>query len=124
VRSGKLELGAAWGLVVAGREDADWYLAGIDERGQGGLWTVRVTAKGATTVKRLSYLPLERPVTEDEEPELAAHVYGDGRVELRVGGRASVSGSIPLAGAIPRGAGIFVKNGAAAFRDLLLEIYP
>ncbi len=124
VRAGKLELGAAWGLVLAGREGADWYMAGIDDNGQGGLWSVRVTSKGATTPRRLSYLRLEKPVEPNEEPELAAHVYADGRVELKVGGRAAVSGTIPLDGAVPRGTGIFVKNGAAAFQSLLLELYP
>jgi hypothetical protein len=124
VRAGKLELGAAWGLVLAGREGADWYMAGIDENGQGGLWSVRVTSKGATTTRRISFLRLEKPVEPNETPELAVHVYGDGRVELKVGGRAPVSGSIPLDGAVPRATGIFVKNGAAAFQDLLLELYP
>jgi hypothetical protein len=124
VRAGKIELGAAWGLVVAGREDADWYMAGIDENGQAGLWSVRVSAGGGSTPRRLSYLRLERPVAPDEEPELAAHVYADGRIELTVGDRPVVSGKIPLDGAVPRGAGIFVKNGAAAFHDLLLELYP
>jgi len=124
VRAGKRELGAAWGLVLAGREGADWYMAGIDDVGQGGLWTVRVTAKGVTTATRLAFLRLETPVAEDEEPELVAHVFADGKVELKVGRRPAVSGKIPLDGAIPRGTGIFVKNGAAAFQDLLLELYP
>ncbi len=124
VRAGKLELGAAWGLVLAGREGADWYMAGIDDNGQGGLWSVRVTSKGATTPRRLAYLRLEKPVEPDEAPEIAAHVYADGRVELKVGSRPAVSGAIPLDGAVPRATGIFVKNGAAAFQDLLLELYP
>jgi hypothetical protein len=124
VRAGKLELGAAWGLVIAGREGTDWYMAGIDDSGQGGLWAVKVSAKGGSVPRRLAYLRLEKPVAANEEPDIAAHVYPDGKVELTLGGRATVSGRIPLEGAIPRGAGIFVKNGAAAFRDLLLELYP
>jgi hypothetical protein len=124
LRAGKIELGAAWGLVLAGREGADWYMAGIDDNGQAGLWAVRVSAKGGTTPRRLSVLRLEKPVAPDEQPEIAVHVYADGKVELKVGARAPVRGSIPLDGAVPRGAGIFVKNGAAAFQDLLLELYP
>ena len=124
VRAGKIELGAAWGLVIAGRESGDWYMAGIDDNGQGGLWSVRVTSKGATTPKRLAFLRLEKPVGPDEQPEVAAHVHADGTVELKVGERAVASGKIPLEGSVPRNVGIFVKNGAAAFQDLLLELYP
>ena len=124
VRAGKIELGSAWGLVIAGREGADWYMAGIDDGGQAGLWSVHVTAKGGSTPKRLSILRLEKPVAPDEQPEFAAHVHSDGRVEITVAGRAPVSGMIPLDSAVPRSAGIFVKNGAAAFQDLLLEVYP
>lgn len=124
LRAGKIELGTACGFVIAGREGADWYLAGIDDHGQGGLWTVHVTSKGATTPQRIALLRLEKPVEPDEQPEVAAHVHADGTVELKVGDRAPVSGRIPLEGGVPRNVGIFVKNGATAFQDLLLELYP
>ncbi|MBK7643078.1 MAG: hypothetical protein IPJ19_08505 [Planctomycetes bacterium] len=123
-RTGKIELGSACGLTIAGREGADWFLAGIDDKGQAGLWSVRITRNSPSTPKRIAFLRLEKPVEPGESPELAAHVYADGKVELKVGERATVIGSIPLDGAIPRYAGIFVKNGAASVSDLLLELYP
>ncbi len=124
VRAGKIELGACWGLVVAGRENADWYLAGIDDNGQAGLWTVRVSTNGGSAPKRLSFLRLETPVAPEEQPRIAAHVYPDGRIEIRVGDRKPVEARLPLDGAVARNAGIFVKNGAAAFEELLLEQFP
>jgi tetratricopeptide (TPR) repeat protein len=123
-RRGRIELGAAHGLVIVGRPDADWYAVGIDEKGQGGLWTVRVTARGGTVAKRLAMMKLEKPVQEGETLELAVRVFPDGRVELRAGNRAVVSDKIPLDGAVPRHCGVFVKNGAATFREAVVEIFP
>ena len=123
-RRGRIELGSAVGLLIVGRPDADWYAAGIDERGQAGLWTVRVTPRGGTVAKRISMLKLEKPVQSDEILDLAVRVYADGRIELRAGARAPVSDRIPLDGAVPRHCGVFVKNGAATFRETLVEIFP
>jgi hypothetical protein len=123
-RLGRIELGAAHGLVIVGRPDADWYCVGIDEKGQGGLWTVRVTARGGTVVKRLAWMKLEKPVQEDESVELAVRVFADGRFELRAGNRAVVSENIPLDARVPRHCGVFVKNGAATFREAVVEIFP
>jgi hypothetical protein len=123
-RRGRIEIGSAAGLLIVGRPDADWYAAGIDERGQAGLWTVRVTPRGGTVAKRISMLKLEKPVQEDELLDLSVRVFADGRVELRAGARAPVSDRIPLDGAVPRHCGVFVKNGAATFRETVVEIFP
>jgi len=123
-RRGRIEIGSAAGLLIVGRPDADWYAAGIDERGQAGLWTVRVTPRGGTVAKRIAMLKLEKPVQEDELLDLSVRVFADGRVELRAGQRAPVSDRIPLDGGVPRHCGVFVKNGAATFREAVVEIFP
>lgn len=123
-RQGRMELGSSAGLVIAGREEADWHLVGIDDRGQAGIWTVRVTARNGTIPKRVALLKLSKPVAADERIQLRVRVYDSGKIDVQVGERPLVSGSIPLDGGVPRHAGVFVKNGTATWRDAVLELFP
>ncbi|MBI5362344.1 MAG: hypothetical protein HZA53_04135 [Planctomycetes bacterium] len=124
VRETKPDYGSACGLVVAARAEGDWTILGIDERGQAGIWTVAPSGKDAVTTNRTRTIALDPPVAEDEEPEFVVHVHSDGRIEARVGARASFDDRIALDPTLPRHAGVFAKNGRAAFVDLVVETFP
>lgn len=124
VREGKHELGAAWGFVVAGPEQTDWMLAGIDDRGHVGIWTIARGAKGTSSSARSQTLRLEKPLDDDETPEIAVRVRADGRVTITIAGRPPVEARLALDPARPRRVGIFAKNGRTSLENAVVEQFP
>lgn len=116
--------GAALGFVIAGGGERDWWIAGFDERGQAGVWSVKRSANGGVQTRRVQSFFPKPPLEKDEKPLLAVRVLVDGTVKITIGAREPLSGKIDLAGGVPRNVGIYAKNTTAVFEDLVVEIVP
>jgi hypothetical protein len=124
-RAGKIERSSFHGVVVSGRLDTDWIVAGIDGRGILRLRRLDLgsTADGVTDVV-IAMQRLEPPLAADESPQMSVHVLPEGKVRVRIGEREEIE--LDAGGPFPRDAhiGIFAKNARTELTDFVVELFP
>ena len=122
-RKGKLRLGTAHGLVVAGTPSGKWAMVGFDSDGHVKLYTVEPGTSSAR-VRRNRSLTLSRRIAEDEDPQVTLHVYPDDQLEIRVQGRDPIMTRLPFEAPRKRYVGVFARDGKAIFEQPVVEVYP
>jgi hypothetical protein len=123
-RGGEHVLGTFHGLVASASEDGDWIVVGIEAEGHLVMRQYRVNASGGTELVGREVEVLDEPVAADESPELAVHVWPEGRLAVRVGEREECLFELPTLMPERAFAGVFVQDGRTTLADLVVEIYP
>jgi len=123
VRAGELHMGCAHGLVVAADPDGVWVVAGIDDDGNGALWSIQRTGGGARPRRVQTFYP-DEPVAQDESPDVRVRVFADGRAELQLGEREPFEFKLPDGLPVERHVGVYAKNGTLVLESPVVEQYP
>lgn len=123
-RLGEIDRGTIHGVVVAGTEDGDWTVAGINHRGQVVVMNCTQEAGGVTTTKVDLEDNLETPLDEDESPHFTVHVYPEGTLVITVDDQEPLE--VELDYEMPRRShpGIFAKGGRTKLSNFVIENYP
>lgn len=124
VRTAPPEPGSVVGFVIAGNPEGDWAMTGVDERGVAGTWNIVRTGHDGTSLNRPLMLYPKPPIDVEKPIDLVVHVGRDGRVEIKIGSAEALVTQIPLDSGVSRHVGVFAKNAAVRFENLLVEIYP
>ena len=119
-RAGEITRTSLHGVVFAGTPNSEWFVAGIDGKGQ---LVLRRHDKNASE-RGLKVVKLEPMVAKDESPAFVVRVLPGNVVNIRVGERAPVE--ITLEDPLPRIAyiGVFAKNARTELTSTVLEVFP
>ena len=124
IRRSEPRIGSSFGMVVSGHPDSDWVAVDLDHEGNAKVRTLQQGAGGGVRDRMLRKLVLDEPVGPDESPDLAVHVFPEGRLTIRVGERDPIEVELPRG--LPRTGhvGIYSRNASTRLEDLVVEVYP